>query len=202
LRIANPEMPLSILEGRSESLKFSGFSSKLILSEKISRKVVESYGRSKERKMAFIEDSDFNLLSLNQQQDCLLITGKRKASAWGFSMRQNSSIQSGIGLDVSMRNIADVAIGDMVVIEKVTPLAGERVILKPVVEIIPGISTRVTEYIPFGIKDNPLVIGERIWYAFDSTTFVFDVVDIQPQNADAIVVSKNTIFAIEEPSKS
>jgi len=179
------------------------FSSKLTLSEKnMSRKVVESYGRSKERKMAFIEDSDFNLLGLNQQQDCLLITGKRKASAWALLMRQSSSTQNGIGLDAFMRNVADVSIGDTVVIEKVTPLAGEKVILKPVEEIIPGISTRVTEYIPFGIKDNPLVIGERIWYAFDSTTFVFDVVDIQPQNAGAIIVTKDTKFAIEQPSRS
>lgn len=168
----------------------------------MSRKVVESYGRGKEQKIAFIEESDINLLGLNQQQDCLLISGKRKASAWGFLMRQSNSIQNGIGLDASMRNITDVSIGDTVIIEKVTPHAGERVILKPIEEIIPGISTRVTEYIPFGIRDNPLVIGERILYAFDSTTFVFDVVDIQPQNADAIVVTKNTKFAIEQQSKS
>ena len=186
---------------RRENLKSSRFSSKLILTE-ISRKVVEAYGRSKERKMAFIEDSDINLLGLNQQQDCLLITGKRRASAWGFSMRQSSSVQNGIELDASMRNIADVSIGDMVVIKKITPPAGKTVILKPIEEIIPGISSRVTEYIPFGIKESPLVIGERIWYAFDNTTFVFDVVDIQPQNAGAIIVTKDTKFAIEQPPKS
>jgi hypothetical protein len=101
-----------------------------------------------------------------------------------------------------MRNVADVSIGDTVVIEKVTPLAGERVILKPIEEIIPGISARVTEYIPFGIKDNPLVIGERIWYSFDGTNFVFDVVGIQPQNAGAITVTKDTKFTIQQPSKS
>lgn len=95
-----------------------------------------------------------------------------------------------------MRNIADVSIGDTVVIEKVTPLAGERVILKPVEEIIPGISARVMEYVPFAIKDNPLAVGERIWYSFDGTTFVFDVADVQPKNASAIVVSKNTKFAV------
>lgn len=172
------------------------------MSEKISRKVVESYGRSKEQKIAFIEDSDFNLLGLNQQQDCLLITGKRKASASAFTMRQNSSTPNGIGLDSTMRNVADVSIGDIVVIEKVTPLAGERVVLKTVEEIIPGISNRVMEYIPFGIKDNPLVVGERIWYAFDGTTFVFDVVDIQPQNAGAIVVTRDTKFTVQQPSKS
>jgi hypothetical protein len=187
------------LSGGSENLNFMRFSLKLILSEKkISRKVVESYGRTKEQKIAFIEDSDFNLLGLNQQQDCLLIIGKRKASAWAFLMRQSSSIQNGIGLDASIRKVADVSIGDTVVIEKVTPLPGERVILKTIEEIIPGISTRITGYIPFGTKDNPLVIGERIWYAFDNTTFMFDVVDIRPQNAGAIIVSKNTKFAIEQ----
>jgi hypothetical protein len=160
-------------------------------------KVVESYGRSREQKMAFIEDSDFNALGLNQQQGCLLITGKRKASAWAFSMRQNSSVQNGIGLDAAMRNIADVSIGDMVDIEKVTPVAGERVTLEPIEEIIPGISARVTEYIPFGIKENLLVVGERIWYTFDGTAFVFDVVKVQPHDASAIVVTKNTKFAIE-----
>jgi hypothetical protein len=171
------------------------------VSEKISRKVVESYGRAREQKIAFLDDSDINVLALNQQQDCLLITGKRKASAWGYLMRQSNSIQNGIGLDVFMRNVANVSIGDTVVVEKVTPLAGEKVILKPIDEIIPGISARVTEYIPFGIKDNPLVLGERLWYSFDYTTFVFDVVDIQPENAGAIVVSKNTKFSIEQPSK-
>lgn len=97
-----------------------------------------------------------------------------------------------------MRNVAEVQVGDTVTIEKVTPVAGEKVILKPIEEIIPGISTRVAEYIPFGIKDNPLVIGERIWYTFDSTTFVFDVVDIQPQSTGAIVVTKDTKFEIEQ----
>lgn len=172
---------------------------------KISRKVVESYGRygiPKEKKIAFIEDSDFNLLGLNQQEDCLLISGKRKVSAWAYSMRTGSSTQNGIGLDSSMRNAVDVSIGDTVVIEKVTPLSGERVILKPIGEIIPGISTRVVEYVPFGIKDSPLVIGERIWYSFDGTNFVFDIVDIQPQNAGAITVTKDTKFAIQQSSKS
>lgn len=175
------------------------FSPKLILSEnRISRKVVESYGRNKEQKLAFLEDSDIQLLGLNQQQqDCLVITGKRKASAWAYSMRySNNSSQNGIGLDAAMRNIADVSIGDTVVIEKVTPLAGERVILKPVEEIIPGISARVMEYVPFAIKDNPLAVGERIWYSFDGTTFVFDVADVQPKNSSAIVVSKNTKFSV------
>ena len=95
-----------------------------------------------------------------------------------------------------MRNVADVSIGDMVLIEKVTPVAAERVTLKSIEEIIPGISARVIEYVPFAIKENPLVAGERIWYSFDGTAFVFDVVDIKPQNADAIVVRKDTKFTI------
>jgi len=174
------------------------FSSKLILSEnKLSRKVLPYYGRSREQKSAFIEDSDFNALGLSQQQDCLLITGKRKASGWALLMYQRSSTPNGIGLDATMLKATDVAVGDTVVIEKVTPLAGEKVILKPIEEIIPWISSRVMEYIPFGIRDNPLVVGEWVWYSFDGTTFVFDVVDIQPNNAGAIVVSRGTKFAIE-----
>ncbi|HXG06476.1 MAG TPA: hypothetical protein VNI77_04025 [Nitrososphaera sp.] len=58
--------------------------------------------------MAFLEDSDIQLLGLNQQQqDCFAITGKRKASAWAYSMHySNNSSQNGIGLDAAMRNIA------------------------------------------------------------------------------------------------
>jgi len=173
------------------------FSPNLILSEnKISRRVVESYGRNREQKMAFIEDSDIKLLGLNQQQDCLVITGKRKASAWAFSIRySNYSSQGGIGLDATMRNIADVSIGDMVVIEKVTSLVGEQAVLKPIEEPISGISARVMEYLPFTMKDNPLATGEPIVYAFDGTTFVFDVLDIRPKTA-AIMVTKNTKFAL------
>src|SRR6185503_966555 len=106
----------------------------------------------------------------------------RKASAAWASTRQAGSLHNAVGLDPTMRTAIDVAIGDIVVIEKVTPLAGQVVTLKPVEEIVPGISARIKEYIPFGIKDNPLVMGERIWYTFDGTPFVFDVVDILPNN--------------------
>ncbi len=168
--------------------------------KKLSRKVVEAYERSKDQKIAFIKDSDFNLLGLNQQQDCLLITGKRKISAWAFLDTQ--IVQDAIRLAVLIRNFADVSIGDIVTIEKVTPVAGERVILKPIEEIIPGISSRIVEYIPFSMKENPLVIGERVWYTFDGTMFVFDVVGIRPQNAGAILVTKDTRFEIEQRSSS
>ncbi|MEW6605643.1 MAG: hypothetical protein AB1351_13280, partial [Thermoproteota archaeon] len=63
---------------------------------KLSRKVLPYYGRSREQKSAFIEDSDFNALGLNQQQEgCLLITGKRKASAWALLTYQRSSTPNG-----------------------------------------------------------------------------------------------------------
>ncbi|MEW5839627.1 MAG: hypothetical protein AB1753_01365 [Thermoproteota archaeon] len=189
------------VEVLSEKLKFKQLSSKLIMDEKkLSRKVVEAYERSKDQKIAFIKDSDFNLLGLNQQQDCLLITGKRKISAWAFLDTQ--IVQDAIRLAVLIRNFADVSIGDIVTIEKVTPVAGERVILKPIEEIIPGISSRIVEYIPFSMKENPLVIGERVWYTFDGTMFVFDVVGIRPQNAGAILVTKDTRFEIEQRSSS
>ena len=175
----------------------------MILAEKkISRKVVESYARSKEQKIAFIEDSDISLLGLDQQQDCLRITSKRKMSAWGYSKRQSTYSQEGIGLDAAMRNIVDVSLGDTAIIEKVTPLAREKVTLRPIEEIIPGISTRIAEYIPFALKDNPLIVGEWMWYSFDNITFVFEVLEIQPSNAEAIVVTKDTKFLIEAPQKS
>jgi hypothetical protein len=170
------------------------------MNEKLSRKVVESYARSKDDKVAFISNSDFDLLGLNQQLDCLLISGKRKASA--SALLDTQLVQNGIRLSDLVRNSVDISVGEVVSIQKATPVAGERVILKPIEEIIPGISTRVVEYIPFSLKENPLIIGERVWYTFDGTMFVFDVVAVQPQNADAILVTKDTRFEIEQQSSS
>jgi hypothetical protein len=95
-----------------------------------------------------------------------------------------------------MRSVADAAVGDTVTIEKATPVPADEVAIKPIEEILPGVSTRVAEYIPFALKDNPLVTGEWMRYTFDETPFVFQVVDVQPHDAEAVAITKGTKFTI------
>src|SRR5919199_1198871 len=161
----------------------------------LSLKVLEAYTRDVGRGVARIDYDSMDALSASTG-DVIEIRGKRRTVAKCLPLYPSDEGKGIIRVDGLVRNNAGVAIGDTVVVRKIKAVPAEKVIVAPL-EAIPPIDER---YLADALESVPLIKGDNVMVPYFGGRLTFQVIGVTPA-ADAVVITRKTIFHIAERSE-
>ncbi len=160
-------------------------------------KVLEAYTRDVGRGVARIDYESMDNLGASTG-DVVEIKGKRRTVAKCLPLYPSDEGKGIIRIDGLVRNNAGVAIGDTVIVKKIKAVTAEKVIVAPL-EAIPPIDER---YLADALESMPLVKGDNVMVPYFGGRLTFQVVAVQPANAEAVIVTQKTIFHIAEKGET
>jgi transitional endoplasmic reticulum ATPase len=130
--------------------------------------------------------------------DVVEIKGKRRTVAKCLPLYPSDEGKGIIRIDGLVRNNAGVAIGDTVIVRKIKAVPAEKVIVAPL-EAIPPIDER---YLADALESMPLVKGDNVMVPYFGGRLTFQVIAVQPANAEAVIVTQKTVFHIAEKGET
>jgi len=160
-------------------------------------KVLEAYTRDVGRGVARIDYESMDNLGASTG-DVVEIKGKRRTVAKCLPLYPSDEGKGIIRIDGLVRNNAGVAIGDTVIVRKIKAIPAEKVIVAPL-EAIPPIDER---YLADALESMPLVKGDNVMVPYFGGRLTFQVVAVQPANAEAVIVTQKTVFHIAEKGET
>jgi transitional endoplasmic reticulum ATPase len=160
-------------------------------------KVLEAYTRDVGRGVARIDYESMDNLGASTG-DVVEIKGKRRTVAKCLPLYPSDEGKGIIRIDGLVRNNAGVAIGDTVIVRKIKAVPAEKVIVAPL-EAIPPIDER---YLADALESMPLVKGDNVMVPYFGGRLTFQVVAVQPANAEAVIVTQKTVFHIAEKGET
>jgi transitional endoplasmic reticulum ATPase len=160
-------------------------------------KVLEAYTRDVGRGVARIDYESMDNLGASTG-DVVEIKGKRRTVAKCLPLYPSDEGKGIIRIDGLVRNNAGVAIGDTVIVRKIKAVPAEKVIVAPL-EAIPPIDER---YLADALESMPLVKGDNVMVPYFGGRLTFQVIAIQPANAEAVIVTQKTVFHIAEKGET
>jgi transitional endoplasmic reticulum ATPase len=159
--------------------------------------VLEAYTRDVGRGVARIDYESMDNLGASTG-DVVEIKGKRRTVAKCLPLYPSDEGKGIIRIDGLVRNNAGVAIGDTVIVRKIKAVPAEKVIVAPL-EAIPPIDER---YLADALESMPLVKGDNVMVPYFGGRLTFQVIAIQPANAEAVIVTQKTVFHIAEKGET
>jgi transitional endoplasmic reticulum ATPase len=160
-------------------------------------KVLEAYTRDVGRGVARIDYESMDNLGASTG-DVVEIKGKRRTVAKCLPLYPSDEGKGIIRIDGLVRNNAGVAIGDTVIVRKIKAVPAEKVIVAPL-EAIPPIDER---YLADALESMPLVKGDNVMVPYFGGRLTFQVIAVQPANAEAVIVTQKTVFHIAEKGET
>jgi transitional endoplasmic reticulum ATPase len=159
--------------------------------------VLEAYTRDVGRGVARIDYESMDNLGASTG-DVVEIKGKRRTVAKCLPLYPSDEGKGIIRIDGLVRNNAGVAIGDTVIVRKIKAVPAEKVIVAPL-EAIPPIDER---YLADALESMPLVKGDNVMVPYFGGRLTFQVIAVQPANAEAVIVTQKTVFHIAEKGET
>jgi transitional endoplasmic reticulum ATPase len=124
--------------------------------------------------------------------------GKRRTVAKCLPLYPSDEGKGIIRVDGLLRNNAGVAIGDTVEIAKIKAVPAEKIIVAPL-ETIPPVDER---YLADALESVPIVKGDNVMVPYFGGRLTFEVIDVSPSQASAVLVSQKTVFQISVKSEA
>jgi transitional endoplasmic reticulum ATPase len=124
--------------------------------------------------------------------------GKRRTVAKCLPLYPSDEGKGIIRVDGLLRNNAGVAIGDTVEIAKIKAVPAEKIIVAPL-ETIPPVDER---YLADALESVPIVKGDNVMVPYFGGRLTFEVIDVSPAAASAVLVSQKTMFQISVKSEA
>jgi transitional endoplasmic reticulum ATPase len=124
--------------------------------------------------------------------------GKRRTVAKCLPLYPSDEGKGIIRVDGLLRNNAGVAIGDTVEIAKIKAVPAEKIIVAPL-ETIPPVDER---YLADALESVPIVKGDNVMVPYFGGRLTFEVIDVSPASASAVLVSQKTMFQISVKSEA
>src|SRR3712207_3807253 len=165
----------------------------------LSLKVLEAYTRDVGRGVARIDYDSMDSLGASTG-DVIEIRGKRRTVAKCLPLYPSDEGMGIIRVDGLVRNNADIAIGDTVIVKKIKAVPAEKVIVAPL-EAIPPIDER---YLADALESVPLIKGDNVMVPYFGGRLTFQIIGITPPPAvdTAAIVTSKTTFTITEKDEA
>jgi tetratricopeptide (TPR) repeat protein len=151
--------------------------------------VLEGYPTTAEGEV-HIDKNSMNLLGI-LPQEFIEIQGKKKTLAKCLPLYLSDKGKNGIiRVDGTVRENADIAIGDTVTIRRIIVVDAEKVVVSPLGDI-PAIDMDYLSH----FQNRPLVKGDNVTISSNTAArgIIFQVIELIPE-ADACSATSNTIF--------
>ncbi len=125
--------------------------------------------------------------------DVIEVKGKRRTVAKCLPLYPSDEGRGVLRIDGVIRNNADVAIGDAVVVKKVSAPPAEKVVVAPL-EAVPPIDER---YLADALDSVPVTKGDNVIVPYFGGRLTFQVTGVSPV-AEAALITHRTVFVISE----
>lgn len=161
-------------------------------------KVLEAYTRDVGRGVSRIDYESMDSVGVSTGDVIEVRGGKRRTVAKCLPLYPSDEGKGIIRVDGLLRNNAGVAIGDTVEIAKIKALPAEKIIVAPL-ETIPPVDER---YLADALESVPIVKGDNVMVPYFGGRLTFEVIDVSPAAASAVLVSQKTLFQISVKSEA
>jgi transitional endoplasmic reticulum ATPase len=161
-------------------------------------KVLEAYTRDVGRGVSRIDYESMDSVGVSTGDVIEVRGGKRRTVAKCLPLYPSDEGKGIIRVDGLLRNNAGVAIGDTVEIAKIKAVPAEKIIVAPL-ETIPPVDER---YLADALESVPIVKGDNVMVPYFGGRLTFEVIDVSPASASAVLVSQKTMFQISVKSEA
>jgi transitional endoplasmic reticulum ATPase len=161
-------------------------------------KVLEAYTRDVGRGVSRIDYESMDSVGVSTGDVIEVRGGKRRTVAKCLPLYPSDEGKGIIRVDGLLRNNAGVAIGDTVEIAKIKAVPAEKIIVAPL-ETIPPVDER---YLADALESVPIVKGDNVMVPYFGGRLTFEVIDVSPAAASAVLVSQKTLFQISVKSEA
>ncbi len=161
-------------------------------------KVLEAYTRDVGRGVSRIDYESMDSVGVSTGDVIEVRGGKRRTVAKCLPLYPSDEGKGIIRVDGLLRNNAGVAIGDTVEIAKIKAVPAEKIIVAPL-ETIPPVDER---YLADALESVPIVKGDNVMVPYFGGRLTFEVIDVSPAAASAVLVSQKTMFQISVKSEA
>jgi transitional endoplasmic reticulum ATPase len=161
-------------------------------------KVLEAYTRDVGRGVSRIDYESMDSVGVSTGDVIEVRGGKRRTVAKCLPLYPSDEGKGIIRVDGLLRNNAGVAIGDTVEIAKIKAAPAEKIIVAPL-ETIPPVDER---YLADALESVPIVKGDNVMVPYFGGRLTFEVIDVSPAAASAVLVSQKTLFQISVKSEA
>ena len=161
-------------------------------------KVLEAYTRDVGRGVSRIDYESMDSVGVSTGDVIEVRGGKRRTVAKCLPLYPSDEGKGIIRVDGLLRNNAGVAIGDTVEIAKIKAVPAEKIIVAPL-ETIPPVDER---YLADALESVPIVKGDNVMVPYFGGRLTFEVIDLSPASASAVLVSQKTMFQISVKSEA
>ena len=170
----------------------------LVLVNPSALKVLEAYTRDVGRGVSRIDYESMDSVGVSTGDVIEVRGGKRRTVAKCLPLYPSDEGKGIIRVDGLLRNNAGVAIGDTVEIAKIKAVPAEKIIVAPL-ETIPPVDER---YLADALESVPIVKGDNVMVPYFGGRLTFEVIDVSPAAASAVLVSQKTMFQISVKSEA
>ncbi|HEY7108316.1 MAG TPA: CDC48 family AAA ATPase [Nitrososphaeraceae archaeon] len=168
------------------------------MADPYSLKVLEAYTRDVGRGVSRIDYESMDAVGVSTGDVIEVKGGKRRTVAKCLPLYPSDEGKGIIRVDGLLRNNAGVAIGDTVEIAKIKAVPAEKIIVAPL-ETIPPVDER---YLADALESVPIVKGDNVMVPYFGGRLTFEVIDVSPSQASAVLVSQKTVFQISVKSEA
>jgi transitional endoplasmic reticulum ATPase len=168
------------------------------LTDPFSLKVLEAYTRDVGRGVSRIDYESMDAVGVSTGDVIEVKGGKRRTVAKCLPLYPSDEGKGIIRVDGLLRNNAGVAIGDTVEIAKIKAVPAEKIIVAPL-ETIPPVDER---YLADALESVPIVKGDNVMVPYFGGRLTFEVIEVSPSQASAVLVSQKTVFQISVKSEA
>lgn len=168
------------------------------MTDPFSLKVLEAYTRDVGRGVSRIDYESMDAVGVSTGDVIEVKGGKRRTVAKCLPLYPSDEGKGIIRVDGLLRNNAGVAIGDTVEIAKIKAVPAEKIIVAPL-ETIPPVDER---YLADALESVPIVKGDNVMVPYFGGRLTFEVIEVSPSQASAVLVSQKTVFQISVKSEA
>ena len=168
------------------------------MADPYSLKVLEAYTRDVGRGVSRIDYESMDAVGVSTGDVIEVKGGKRRTVAKCLPLYPSDEGKGIIRVDGLLRNNAGVAIGDTVEIAKIKAVPAEKIVVAPL-ETIPPVDER---YLADALESVPIVKGDNVMVPYFGGRLTFEVIEVTPSQASAVLVSQKTVFQISVKSEA